>query len=228
MKLAKWTCWLVCGALLSPLAVMEAQKKKDRQAGAVAAPGNPGPVPQEVAQAGRLLHHYFRRERCLRQPDQRRGALPVHRAVLAETGSPIRTPWSTSSGTSTTGASPTPMSVSPRARWAGRPIAGACTSCTVHRTRSRPTTGEAPTTGPTGEGGGKTSTHPFITWRYRYLDGIDLGQEVIIEFVDRTFTGEYRIALDPFEKDALKNTPVADLTEDQRMGRGDDISRHTR
>ena len=31
MKLAKWTCWLVCGVLLSPLAVMEAQKKKDRQ-----------------------------------------------------------------------------------------------------------------------------------------------------------------------------------------------------
>jgi len=32
------------------------------------------------------------------------------------------------------------------------------------------------------EGGGQTSTFPFETWRYRYLEGI--GQEVIIEFVD--------------------------------------------
>src|SRR5579863_3381388 len=36
---------------------------------------------------------------------------------------------------------------------------------------------------PTAEGGGSTSTYPFEDWRYRYLEGV--GQEVIIEFVDK-------------------------------------------
>src|ERR1700761_4600578 len=35
---------------------------------------------------------------------------------------------------------------------------------------------------PMEEGGGETSTYPFETWRYRYIEGI--GQEVMIEFVD--------------------------------------------
>src|SRR5262249_23483873 len=52
---------------------------------------------------------------------------------------------------------------------------------------------------PPEEGGGETSTYPFETWRYRYLEGPDLGNEVIIEFVDPTMTGEYHIALDPAE-----------------------------
>ena len=98
----------------------------------------------------------------------------------------------------------------------------------VHRIQSRRSTGAVLTTGLTGEGGGATSTYPFIKWRYRYLDRMDLGQQVVIEFVNRTLTGENRIALDPFEKDSLKNTPVADLTEEQRMGIGDDSSRFTR
>src|SRR5690349_22182653 len=32
------------------------------------------------------------------------------------------------------------------------------------------------------EGGGETSTYPFETWRYRYIDGI--GTNIMIEFVD--------------------------------------------
>src|ERR1051326_1579573 len=37
---------------------------------------------------------------------------------------------------------------------------------------------------PMEEGGGSTSTYPFEQWRYRYLE--DVGQEVIIEFVDNS------------------------------------------
>src|SRR5262245_31332283 len=38
---------------------------------------------------------------------------------------------------------------------------------------------------PIEEGGGQTSTYPFETWRYRYLEGDNLGNEVEIEFVDK-------------------------------------------
>ena len=54
---------------------------------------------------------------------------------------------------------------------------------------------------PPEQGGGTTSTYPFETWRYRYIEGI--GNDVIVEFVDTTMTGEYRMAFDPSEKDAL-------------------------
>jgi GWxTD domain-containing protein len=71
---------------------------------------------------------------------------------------------------------------------------------------------------PPEEGGGTTSTFPFETWRYRYLEGPDLGNEVIIEFVDPTMSGEYRIAFDPAEKDALLHVPNAGLTDMEAMG----------
>ncbi len=70
------------------------------------------------------------------------------------------------------------------------------------------------------EGGGRSVTHPFIKWRYRHLEGPDLGNEVIIEFVDSTLSGEYRMAWDPYEKDALKMTPFYDLTEMEQLGLG--------
>jgi len=41
---------------------------------------------------------------------------------------------------------------------------------------------------PASEGGGETSTYPFEDWRYRYLEGI--GENVEIEFVDPTMSGE--------------------------------------
>ncbi len=71
---------------------------------------------------------------------------------------------------------------------------------------------------PQEEGGGTTSTFPFETWRYRYLEGESLGNEVIIEFVDPTMSGEYRISLDPAEKDALLYVPNAGLTDMESMG----------
>jgi GWxTD domain-containing protein len=48
---------------------------------------------------------------------------------------------------------------------------------------------------------GGASTHPFEQWRYRFIEG--MGTNIIIEFVDSTRTGEYRMTLDPSEKDAL-------------------------
>lgn len=69
---------------------------------------------------------------------------------------------------------------------------------------------------PMEEGGGETSTYPFETWRYRYLDNI--GQEVMIEFVDTCMCGEYHMSMDRSEKDALKYTPNAGLTMWESMG----------
>jgi GWxTD domain-containing protein len=75
------------------------------------------------------------------------------------------------------------------------------------------------------EGGGSTSTYPFERWFYRYLPGVGSGVE--IEFVDPTGSGEYRIARNPDEKDALLHVPGAGLTLAEEMGlsdKGDRIS----
>jgi len=69
---------------------------------------------------------------------------------------------------------------------------------------------------PSAEGGGETSTYPFEDWRYRYLEGI--GENVEIEFVDPTMSGEYKLTMDPSEKDALLMIPGAGLTEMESMG----------
>jgi GWxTD domain-containing protein len=57
---------------------------------------------------------------------------------------------------------------------------------------------------PATDGGGSTSTYPFEKWFYRNLPNVGSGIE--IEFVDPTGTGEYRIARNPNEKDALLYT----------------------
>jgi GWxTD domain-containing protein len=78
---------------------------------------------------------------------------------------------------------------------------------------------------PMEEGGGETSTFPFETWRYRYLEGI--GQEVMIEFVDPCMCGEYHMTMDRSEKDALLYTPNAGLTMWESMGMANKSSRFT-
>jgi len=78
---------------------------------------------------------------------------------------------------------------------------------------------------PMEEGGGQTSTFPFETWRYRYLEGI--GQEVMIEFVDSCMCGDYHMTMDRSEKDALKYTPNAGLTLYEQMGMSSKASRFT-
>lgn len=75
------------------------------------------------------------------------------------------------------------------------------------------------------EGGGSTSTYPFERWFYRYLPGVGSGVE--IEFVDPTGSGEYRIARNPDEKDALLNVPGAGLTLAEEMGLSDKSQRVT-
>lgn len=69
---------------------------------------------------------------------------------------------------------------------------------------------------PTWEGGGSTSTYPFETWWYRYLEGV--GSDIEIEFVDPSGSGEYRIARNAWEKDALLYTPNAGLTLAEQLG----------
>ncbi len=69
---------------------------------------------------------------------------------------------------------------------------------------------------PIEEGGGSTSTYPFETWRYRYLEGV--GQEIIIEFVDPCMCGEYHMTMDRSEKDALLYVPGAGQTQYEQMG----------
>ncbi|HBB87384.1 MAG TPA: GWxTD domain-containing protein [Blastocatellia bacterium] len=69
---------------------------------------------------------------------------------------------------------------------------------------------------PSTEGGGMTTTYPFETWFYRYLPGVGSGVE--IEFVDPTGSGEYRIARNPNEKDAMLNIPGAGLTLSEELG----------
>lgn len=78
---------------------------------------------------------------------------------------------------------------------------------------------------PSYEGGGTTTTYPFEIWFYRHLDGV--GDGIEIEFVDPTGTGEYRIARNANEKDALLFVPGAGLTLSESLGlssKGDRIS----
>jgi GWxTD domain-containing protein len=76
---------------------------------------------------------------------------------------------------------------------------------------------------PAAEGGGETTTFPFEDWRYRYIEGI--GNDINIEFVDTTMTGEYHMTMDPSEKDALTYVPGAGLTLAEQMGLSDKTAR---
>ena len=76
---------------------------------------------------------------------------------------------------------------------------------------------------PSYEGGGSTTTYPFEVWWYRHLDNVGDGLE--IEFVDPTGTGEYRLARDAHEKDALANVPGAGLTTAEQLGLSDKSDR---
>jgi len=69
---------------------------------------------------------------------------------------------------------------------------------------------------PSEEGGGETSTFPFETWHYRYLEGI--GDNIDLEFVDSCQCGDYHYTIDRSEKDALKMVPGAGLTQSEEMG----------
>jgi GWxTD domain-containing protein len=79
---------------------------------------------------------------------------------------------------------------------------------------------------PMEEGGGSTTTYPWESWRYRYLEG--LGNNVILEFVDPSGSGEYHLTMDPSEKDALLHVPGAGLSLMESMGLASKADRFTR
>ena len=79
---------------------------------------------------------------------------------------------------------------------------------------------------PMEEGGGSTTTYPWETWRYRYLEGV--GENVILEFVDPSGSGEYHLTMDPSEKDALLHVPGAGLSLLESMGMASKTDRFTR
>lgn len=78
---------------------------------------------------------------------------------------------------------------------------------------------------PYNEGGGSTSTYPFEKWFYRYIP--EVGSGIELEFVDPTGSGEFRLARNPDEKDALIQIPGAGRTLREELGledRGDRIA----
>jgi GWxTD domain-containing protein len=71
---------------------------------------------------------------------------------------------------------------------------------------------------PQEQGGGTTSVFPFQHWRYRYIEGV--GTNIIIEFVDTNMNHEFRMTMDPSEKE-LQVPPgltVADVLSAQLFG----------
>ena len=76
---------------------------------------------------------------------------------------------------------------------------------------------------PMEEGGGNTSTFPFETWHYRYLQGI--GDNIDIEFVDSCMCGDYHMTIDRSEKDALKHVPGAGETMYEQQGQSSKADR---
>jgi hypothetical protein len=76
------------------------------------------------------------------------------------------------------------------------------------------------------EGGGSTTTYAWEKWRYRYLEGI--GENVELEFVDPSGSGEYHLTMDPSEKDALLHVPGAGLSLLESMGMASKTDRFTR
>ena len=75
------------------------------------------------------------------------------------------------------------------------------------------------------EGGGSTTAFPFEDWRYRHIDAI--GDDVNLEFVDPTMTGEFHLTTDPCEKDALAHTATGGMTMSEATGLASRAQRYT-
>ncbi len=68
---------------------------------------------------------------------------------------------------------------------------------------------------PMWQGGGSTTTYPWELWRYRHLE--DIGDNIELEFVDPSGSGEFHLTRDPGEKDALAHVPGAGLSLSEMM-----------
>lgn len=75
------------------------------------------------------------------------------------------------------------------------------------------------------QGGGSSTSYPWELWRYRHLEGI--GENIEIEFVDPSGSGEYHITNDPCEKDALAHVPGAGPSLSEITGQSTKASRFT-
>ena len=75
------------------------------------------------------------------------------------------------------------------------------------------------------QGGGSSTAYAWELWRYRHLEGI--GENIEIEFVDPTGSGEYHVTRDPCEKDALSHVPGAGPSLTEIMGPSSKASRFT-
>jgi GWxTD domain-containing protein len=72
---------------------------------------------------------------------------------------------------------------------------------------------------PEDQGGGTTQTYAYEDWTYHYIEGI--GENVELEFIDPSGTGEFYFTTDPSQKDAFLHTPGAGLTTaEQLSGQG--------
>lgn len=74
-----------------------------------------------------------------------------------------------------------------------------------------------------GQGGGSSNAYPWELWRYRHLE--DVGENIEIEFVDPTNSGEYHLTMDPCEKDALAHVPGAGASLGEQTGLSSRASR---
>ena len=75
------------------------------------------------------------------------------------------------------------------------------------------------------QGGGSSTAYAWELWGYRHLEGI--GENVEIEFVDPTGSGEYHITSNPCEKDALAHVPGAGPSLSEIMSGSSKASRFT-
>src|ERR1700676_5103369 len=75
-------------------------------------------------------------------------------------------------------------------------------------------------------GGGQTTVYGFDDWNYHYMEGI--GENITIEFVDPTGTGEFHITMDPGEKDAMAHVPGGGPSMLESMGMSTQAARFTR
>ncbi len=66
------------------------------------------------------------------------------------------------------------------------------------------------------EGGGGTATYPFEIWRYRHIEG--LGEDIELEFVDKSWTGDYQLALSADEKDVFLQIEGHGNTKAEQIG----------
>jgi GWxTD domain-containing protein len=76
---------------------------------------------------------------------------------------------------------------------------------------------------PNWQGGGSTTTYPWELWRYRHLE--DIGDNIELEFVDPSGSGEFHLTRDPGEKDALAHVPGAGLSLSEMMFGGSKTQR---